>query len=155
LKRQVGRGSDLVQPPKSKSKMSPRPPTTSHLSLTEILALYDFAIFRDVPGLADVAVSVMLEKIVTSSELPVRALDYLFEHIPERGDGGDGEYCHMFAMLVEIAARYVSGADFRAYMNDIPPEVLIAVLVRQRELATEMVDELMPQQLRSKGRIRP
>jgi hypothetical protein len=132
--------------------MSPRPPTTLHLSLTEILALYDFAIFRDVPGLADIAVSVMLEKIATTSELPVRALKYLLEHIPERGDG---EYCHMFAMLVEIAARYVSGVDFRAYMNDIPPEFLIAVLVRQRELATEIVDQLMPQQLPSQGRIRP
>jgi hypothetical protein len=122
------------------------------LSFTKILALYDFAIFRDVPGLADVAVSVMLEKITTTSELPVRALEYLLEHIPERGDG---EHCHMFAMLVEIAARYVSGADFCAYMNDILPEFLIAVLVRQRELETEIVDKLMPQQLPSQGRIHP
>jgi hypothetical protein len=104
------------------------------LSVNDILALYHLADFRDVPGLADLAVSVMLEKIATTSELPILAVEYLLEHIPDRANG---EHCHMFAMLVNIAARYVSGVDFTLHMADIPPEFLIAVLNRQRGLANE------------------
>jgi hypothetical protein len=104
------------------------------LSVNDILAVYHFADFRDVPGLADLAVSVMLEKIATSGELLISALEYLLEHIPDRANG---EHCHMFVMLVNIAARYVSGADFTLHMIDIPPEFLIAVVNGQRGLAIE------------------
>jgi hypothetical protein len=111
---------------------------TTSLSFTDILALYHFANFRDVPGLADVAVSVMLEKIAATGELPVQVLEYLLEQIPEQiPEREDGEPCRIFAMLVNIAACVVSSADFCAHMNDIPQEFLIGVLILQRKIAAE------------------
>jgi hypothetical protein len=106
------------------------------LYFADILDLYTFANRRDIPRLANMAVSLMQDKTRTEELVPISAINTIFENTAAAQDSP------MFRMLIELAAHLVSDTEVDQHMDDLPKELLIAVLRKQKTLAAESAKEL-------------
>lgn len=92
----------------------------------EIVELYAFADRRQAPAVADLTVSIMLEKMSVHGVLPSEAFQHLLDGTMA------GRKSHVFNMLVEVATLFVAHDGFDEIKAKLPKEFYVAMLDRQR-----------------------